>query len=339
MTLITNFFLLLICIAFTMTQEIHKDPLYEMYLKFLGRFNKTYDTMADMVTRFEIFKSNCAKLNITDSDDPKTDDLMVYGMTQFMDETPEEFENKHLKLNVLELPKNATPWYHNSTQNEGRFLQAKAPASWDWTKKGVVGSVKNQGMCGGCWAFSAIQNIESQYARKYGKLTPLSVQQLIDCDPYNSGCAGGLMHTAYQYIQEFGLMTAKDYLFQEFQGVCRYNYNQANYKISGWVYAGTQDEEQIKEMLYKYGPLAITINARILQFYYGGVVNVPYESCPYNQNHGVVIVGYGTTPGGLDYWILRNSWGSNWGENGNYRLARGRGLCGVNMYVVSALID
>jgi len=91
-------------------------------------------------------------------------------------------------------------------------------------------------------------------------------------------------------------------------------------------------------MLYQVGPLAVTINARNLQYYTGGVINIPYESCPYSPTHGVNIVGFGTTIYGLDYWIVRNTWGSNWGEGGYFRIARGRGLCGINQYVISAII-
>jgi cathepsin F len=334
-------FLLLISLGLIMSQNFQKDQLFERYQKFMERFNKTYESLDEMSNRFMIFKNNCAKFNITELKNEASEEETIFGMTEFMDMSSEEFENKYLKLNFTDLPKDAKPYFANETKGEaGRFLQQEGiPAAWDWRKQGALSNVKNQGYCGGCWAFSAIGNIESLFFIKYGKVPTLSVQQLIDCDPYNSGCLGGLMHTSYHYIQQFGLMEAKNYQYEYAGGVCRYNANEARYKIAGYVYSGSDNEEDIKAMLYRYGPLAITINGRILQYYSGGIINVPYASCPYAPNHGVLLIGYGTTPRGLDYWIVRNTYGTSWGENGDFRIARGRSLCGLNKYVVSAVLQ
>jgi cathepsin F len=306
----------------------------------MEKFQKSYKSMDEMTRRYNIFKSNMDNLHLAEKKTSVDEDELTYGETIFSDLTPEEFERQYLTLNTTEeIPKDAKAVYTNNTETgTGRFLQEDLPTNFDWRTRGAVTPVKNQGYCGGCWAFATIENIESAYFLKYGKLPILSPQQLIDCDGSNSGCNGGLMHQAYPYIQQWGLQSAETYPYQWQQGYCSYDFNAPKYYISGYVYAGTNDEERIKHMLYNYGPLAITINARLLQYYTGGVINVDYDMCPYAPNHGVVLVGWGTTARGLDYWIVRNTYGANWGENGYFRIARGRGLCGVNQYVVSAVI-
>jgi len=94
----------------------------------------------------------------------------------------------------------------------------------------------------------------------------------------------------------------------------------------------------MKEFLYTNGPLAIAINADPFQYYIGGIIDEDEWSCdPEGLNHGVVLVGYGSEDG-LDYWIIRNSWGDYWGEDGYVRVARGKGTCGVNTYVTTAVL-
>ena len=316
------------------------NEMLEQYKNFCEKYRKSYETEAEANRRFIIFKHNYDKLNISNNTSIENSE-MIEGMTEFMDLTPEEFKAQYLTLNFTELPKNATPYFANDTSTEGRFLQASIPQEWDWRNYGAISPVKNQGGCGGCWAFAAVQNIESLYFLKYGKLPILSVQQVIDCDPNNWGCTGGIIHNTYPYIEAYGLQEAQSYPYQFYSGSCRYDHNGtgSKYRISGYVYSGSSDEEKIKAMLYNYGPLAITINASLLQFYVSGVMNVSYDRCPYGPTHGVVIVGYGTTSDGIDYWTIKNTWGPYWGENGYFRIARGRGLCGVNMYVVSAVVE
>jgi cathepsin F len=165
------------------------------------------------------------------------------------------------------------------------------------------------------------------------------VQQLIDCSPYDSGCNGGMPHTAYNYIQQSGgIQSWSSYPFFGYQGYCRYNPNAVIARVAGYTSAGSTNEDVIAAYLYKTGPLAITINASSLQYYQGGIYNVPYNYCPYAPDHGVVLVGYGVTNSGQKYWIVKNSWGSSWGEAGYFRIARGVGLCGVNQYVISAIL-
>jgi len=162
---------------------------------------------------------------------------------------------------------------------------------------------------------------------------------MIDCSFNDNGCNGGIMDSAFNYlIQAGGIVSHNSYPFQGYQGYCRFNRNSIVARLTGYTSAGSTDENVIMAYLYTTGPLYVTMNASSLQYYQGGVFNVGYNYCPYGPNHGVTIVGYGTTNTGINYWTVKNFWGPNWREAGYFRIARGNGLCGINQYVVSATI-
>jgi cathepsin F len=311
-------------------------------------YGKSYSSIEEMTQKYQVFKKNylAAKLQYEEMDSKEE---LSYGASEFMDMTPEEFEKQYLTLKGNEVPTDYEVYYHgNQTENTEEFLKNRnlqeqseeIPESFDWRTKGAVSPVRTQGGCGSCWAFSSISNIESQYFIKYGVLPNLSEQQLIDCDSSNSGCSGGIIHYAFNHIRlNGGLVPESKYSYLGFNSYCKFNPNDVVVKVKAYQMAGTMDEEIIKEMLYKQGPLAITINARTLQYYTGGIINLPYAYCPYAPNHGVNLVGYGVSTTGLKYWIVRNTWGAYWGEGGYFRIARGRGLCGVNAYISTAIIE
>jgi C1A family cysteine protease len=216
-----------------------------------------------------------------------------------------------------------------------------APASWDWRSQGaVLKQIYDQGQCSCCWTFSSSANIEGVNFIKTGKLTALSNQQLLDCDTVNNnGCNGGSMQNAFDYLkQNGGIQAYSDYPYKGTQGSCQFNKGKAMVQIDGWVSAGTTDENKIRDMLYQKGPLSVAVNATPFQYYSGGIADYSRQDCdPNATNHAVTLVGYGTE-NGKDFWIVRNSWGSNWGENGYFRIARGKGTCGINTYVVSSKV-
>lgn len=325
------------------------NNLYHKYEKFMKDYGKSYDSIEEMTLKYQVFKKNYLSAKLLYEDVNPSEELS-YGVSEFMDLTPEEFEKKYLTLNGEEAPSDIEVYYHEKQENEteeflkDRKLQEEEkeeiPESFDWRIKGAVSPVKTQGSCGSCWAFTALSNIESQYFIKYGVLPNLSEQQLIDCDTSNSGCLGGVIHYAFNHARlNGGLVPESKYRYLGYNSYCKFNPNDVVVKVKAYQMAGTMNEELIKEMLYKKGPLAITINARTLQYYTGGIINLPYSYCPYAPNHGVNLVGYGVSPFGLKYWIVRNTWGAYWGEGGYFRIARGRGLCGVNGYVATAIIE
>ncbi|XP_073995855.1 procathepsin L-like isoform X2 [Rhodnius prolixus] len=207
------------------------------------------------------------------------------------------------------------------------------PDSIDWRDKGAVNEVKDQGQCGACWAFSAIGAIESQYFMKTGKLITLSEQNLIDCslEYGNSGCKSGTMNGAFKYINKSeGINTEEAYPYEARENSgCKHKIEDA-IKIKGYVDIPEGDENALKAAVAFVGPISAAMDARQLsfQFYASGIYHEP-KCDPIFINRGVLIVGYGTEKD-LDYWLVKNSCSSIWGEGGYMKVARNRrNHCGI----------
>ncbi len=147
------------------------------------------------------------------------------------------------------------------------------------------------------------------------------------------------MEYTFAWIQENGgLMSDADYKYKGYRQSCKQDETKYKVKVTGYNLLDTTDEAEIKEYVYSTGPLAVALNADNLSWYSGGIIDEDeYECDPDGLNHAVLMVGWGSEDG-LDYWIIKNSWG-NWGEDGYFRIARGKGTCGINTYVISAQIE
>ena len=320
-----NKFILVALLALTFCIDNSERKTFQEFQKFLIKYNKKYNTIAEYFLRYNVFKKNLKRFSQNKAS-------YKMGINQFTDLTPTEFRKGYLNLDMKLVNKINYKKVSVNSKND-------APESWNWVDKGVFGPVKDQGYCGSCWAFSAIGNIEALNAMKTEEYVALSEQQLVDCDTeYDQGCNGGLMEYAFAYLVEKGCMTEKDYPYVGYDDTCHYDESKVFLRIDSWLMLDTQDENEIKEFLYTNGPLAIAINADPFQYYTGGIIDEDEWSCdPEGLNHGVVLVGYGNESG-VDYWIIRNSWGDYWGEDGYVRVARGKGTCGVNTYVTTAVL-
>ena len=303
---------------------------------FKKKFGKVYASSEEHDYRFSVFKTNLRRARRHQKLDPSA----RHGVTQFSDLTRSEFKKKHLGVRGgFKLPKDANKAPILPTEN--------LPEEFDWRDRGAVTPVKNQGSCGSCWSFSATGALEGANFLATGKLVSLSEQQLVDCDhecdpeeagSCDSGCNGGLMNSAFEYtLKTGGLMREEDYPYTGKDGpTCKLDKSKIVASVSNFSVISI-DEEQIAANLVKNGPLAVAINAAYMQTYIGGV------SCPYicmrRLNHGVLLVGYGSAgyaPARFKekpYWIIKNSWGETWGENGFYKICRGRNVCGVDSLV------
>uniref|UniRef100_A0A3B5AW61 Cathepsin L1-like n=1 Tax=Stegastes partitus TaxID=144197 RepID=A0A3B5AW61_9TELE len=206
----------------------------------------------------------------------------------------------------------------------------------------ILGVFPRQGLCGSCWAFSSLGALEGQMKKRTGSLVPLSPQNLVDCSTSdgNLGCRGGYISKAFSYIiRNRGVDSESFYPYEHkvippkrslYNGKCRYSVSGKAAYCSDFHVLPRGDERTLQAAVASVGPVAVAVNAMLPSFhlYKGGLYNVP--NCnPRLINHAVLVVGY-DTDAGQDYWLVKNSWGTSWGEEGFIRIARNKNnLCGI----------
>ncbi|XP_067831892.1 cathepsin F-like [Heptranchias perlo] len=301
--------------------------LDERFHDFMKTHNRTYENQEEANHRFKIFATNMEKSRKLQEEERGTAE---YGVTKFSDMSADEFMSRSLKPTFSR--KCEKPDIDNLTTKHSKGL--------DWSKRNAVTPVKNQVCCSrkdckSCWAFAVVGNIESQWFLKHGRLTSLAEQELIDCTETSNGCSSGHINLAFEDVINLGgLMAETDYSYTAMKGRCQFKSDRTVAKIRSFVCL-PKNETVMQQYIATNGPLTALVNAVMLQHYENGILR---SNCAAKDwDHAILIVGYGVE-GDIPYWIVKNSWGENWGENGYFRLYRGENTCGIKNFSMSAVV-
>jgi len=289
-------------------------------------------TPEDYPIRFGIFVKNMERIAELrrEHHSGSTLNSIQFGLTKFADLTFDEFKGMYLNYKPSGERPHAAVKYPTAT--------VAAPSTVDWRKEKKVTPVKNQGQCGSCWAFSATEQAETQWAMMKSELVELSVQQTVSCDTVDQGCNGGDTPTAYKYMAG-GVMTNKAYPYTSGNGdtgTCQDDPTKHVLKVTNFSWGtapcyNSCDKQNLDELaanVAAHGPASICVNANdAWQFYLGGVMSSSCSHAYSDLDHCVQLVGYDTAS--PSYWLVRNSWGESWGEAGYIYVAMANNLCGI----------
>jgi len=286
---------------------------------FKAAHDKSYSSDIEESQRFGIFKVN---LDFIHEMNAKGNSFEL-GVTQFADLTADEFASTHFGIKQPE-----QPWGSLPSLGQHEYGGEALADAVDWTTNGAVTPVKNQGQCGSCWSFSTTGALEGAYEIASGNLVSLSEQQFVDCDKVDSGCSGGLMDNGFTFAKSNALCTEASYPYKAKAGTCAAascTVGLAKGTVTGYKDVSADSESAMMSAVSQQ-PVSIAIEAdkSVFQLYKSGVLQ---STCGSQLDHGVLLVGYGTEDG-KDYWKVKNSWGSSWGDAGYIKLLRGKGGSG-----------
>jgi len=308
----------------TFESKTNDVALNEVWGSFKTQFGKNYAGKEETVRRM-IFEKNVETIRKHNLEFDLGLHSYTLGLNKFADMTLEEFRAVAMGYKL--------PTTRETTATT--FLKpsnVQIPDSVDWRTKGYVTDVKDQAQCGSCWAFSTTGSLEGQYFKKSGKLVSMSEQQLVDCsgDQGNQGCGGGWMDWAFEYVKIKGIETEDCYPYTATDQTCMYNKSCVVTKITGYTNIDPGNEDDLTNAIATAGPVSVAIDAghSSFQLYKHGVYDEP-DCSPTQLDHGVLAVGYGNREG-KDYYIVKNSWGESWGDNGYIMMSRNKqNQCGI----------
>ena len=296
-------------------------PAVVEFSDFTQRYNKTYSA-DEYDLRYDIFRNNLEKIRTHNEKNLS----WKLGVNQFADLTADEFRMQFLGFKKPLDDNNIPRLTDYSLKNLGDL-----PKEVDWSSK--LPPVKDQGQCGSCWAFSAVCAIEGANSIKNGKVVSLSEQQLVDCSQSygNQGCNGGLMQNSFEYAEKTAICSESSYPYTAADGTCQTSCK-GLVQLKSYVDVPQNDEKALQAAIVLQ-PVSVAVEADTdIQLYSSGIID--NSNCGTQLDHGVVTIGFGSE-NGKEYYIVRNSWGSSWGESGYFRLARNvaspSGMCGIAM--------
>ncbi|CAH6795858.1 Cts7 [Phodopus roborovskii] len=298
-------------------------------------YDKTYSQEEEKQKR-AVWEENVKMIKLLSMENGLGMSNFTVEMNEFGDLTGEEMRKMMTESSVL-------------TLRNGKRIQkrgdVKVPKALDWRTEGYVTPVRRQQGCGACWAFAVAGAIEGQLFKKTGKLIPLSVQNLVDCSRSfgTNGCNGGRIYNAFQYVKNNGGLEAEaTYPYEAKEGRCRYRPERSVVKVIRFLVV-PRNEEALMNALVTHGPIAVGIDAAHESFrrYKGGIYHEP--NCKRDSsNHSVLLVGYGyegKESEGRKYWLIKNSHGDNWGENGYMKIPRDQNnYCGIASYAMYPIL-
>ncbi|XP_022865316.1 cysteine proteinase 3-like [Olea europaea var. sylvestris] len=290
------------------------------FARFAHLFGKRYKSAEEMKRRYEIFSENLKMIRSHN----KKGLSYTLGINEFADLTWDEFSRHKL---------GAAQNCSATTRGNHKLTDVLLPETKDWRKAGIVSPVKNQGHCGSCWTFSTTGALEAAYTQAFGKGISLSEQQLVDCAGAfnNFGCNGGLPSQAFEYIKyNGGLETEASYPYTGKDGACKYSSENSAIQVLDSVNITLGAEYELKHAVGTVRPVSVAFEVVTgFRFYKGGVyTSTKCGNSPMDVNHAVLAVGYGVE-NGVPYWLIKNSWGADWGDHGYFKMEMGKNMCGV----------